>query len=167
MFGTPALHQLVTLGAGATCGGSCWSVTPASCKPSAGAACSTSCAPTAGSTSSNGCTASPTVGGGRLAAAARRRPSAFDAYEAHGRIIAGTLDEHLDRIATTGSATPATAKRSALVASTNDHVDAINGAVQQARLTAGHLDRGHAARSPAASTPTSVTSWPPAATTGG
>ena len=31
-------------------------------------------------------------------------------------------------------------RRSALVASTNDHVDAINRAVQQARLDAGHLD---------------------------
>ena len=31
-------------------------------------------------------------------------------------------------------------RTSALVASTNDHVDTINRAVQQARLDAGHLD---------------------------
>ena len=67
-------------------------------------------------------------------------PRAFDAYEAHGRIIAGTLEEHLARMADTWITNHQHGRPSALVASTNDHVDTINRAVQQARLDAGHLD---------------------------
>ena len=67
-------------------------------------------------------------------------PRAFDAYESHGRIIAGTLDEHLARMADTWITNHHHGRSSALVASTNDHVDAINRAVQAARLDAGHLD---------------------------
>ena len=47
---------------------------------------------------------------------------------------------------TPGSPTTSTARTAALVASTNDHVDTINRAVQQARLDAGHLDPDTATR---------------------
>ena len=67
-------------------------------------------------------------------------PRAFDAYEAHGRIIAGTLEDHLARMADTWITNHQHGRPSALVASTNDHVDTINRAIQQARLDAGHLD---------------------------
>ena len=73
-------------------------------------------------------------------------PSAFDAYEAHGRIIPGTLDDHLARMADTWIAGHDEGRPVALVASTNDHVDTINRAVQQARLDAGHLDPDVATR---------------------
>ena len=73
-------------------------------------------------------------------------PRAFDAYEAHGRIIAGTLDEHLARMADTWITNHQHGRTAALVASTNDHVDTINHAVQQARLDAGHLDSDTATR---------------------
>ena len=68
-------------------------------------------------------------------------PRGLDVYEAHGRIIAGTLDEHLDRIATSWIDRHQAGATTAMVASSNDHVDAINAAVQTARLAAGHLDR--------------------------
>ena len=73
-------------------------------------------------------------------------PRAFDAYEAHGRIIPGTLDEHLARMADTWITNHERGRTAALVASTNDHVDTINQAVQQARLDAGHLDPDTATR---------------------
>ena len=73
-------------------------------------------------------------------------PSAFDAYEAHGRIIPGTLDDHLARMADTWITGHDEGRSVALVASTNDHVDTINRAVQQARLDAGHLDPDVATR---------------------
>ena len=64
----------------------------------------------------------------------------LDAYEAHGRIIAGTIDEHLARIATSWIARHERGEPSAMVASSNDHVDAINAAVQTARIAAEHVD---------------------------
>ena len=67
-------------------------------------------------------------------------PRALDAYEAHGRIVAGTLDDHLDRLAATWIDHHDTGRSIAVVASTNDHVDTINRAIQTARLDAGHLD---------------------------
>ena len=73
-------------------------------------------------------------------------PRGLDAYEAHGRIVAGTLDEHLDRLAATWIDHHHTGRSVAVVASTNDHVDTINHAIQTARHTAGHLDRTVATR---------------------
>ena len=67
-------------------------------------------------------------------------PRALDAYEAHDRIIPGTLDEHLAHIADTWIDHHRRGDTVAVVASTNDHVDAINHAVQAARLAAGQLD---------------------------
>ncbi|MBA3289469.1 MAG: relaxase domain-containing protein [Acidimicrobiia bacterium] len=66
-------------------------------------------------------------------------PRGLDAYEAYGRLIAGTLDDHLDRIATTWIDHHQAGQTTAMVASSNDHVNAINTAVQAARITAGHL----------------------------
>ncbi len=74
----------------------------------------------------------------------RGDPAALDAYAAHGRIIAGRLDTHLDRLATTWITHQRAGRTVALVASTNEHVDTINQTVQAARLAAGHLDADHA-----------------------
>jgi conjugative relaxase-like TrwC/TraI family protein len=67
-------------------------------------------------------------------------PRAFDAYQAHGRIIAGALEEHLARMAAAWIDHRDNGRVVALVASRNDHVHTVNLAVQQARLDAGHLD---------------------------
>ena len=67
-------------------------------------------------------------------------PQAFDAYEAHGRIIAGTLDTHLERMASAWLDSHQLGDSIALVASSNDHVDMINQAVQAARLVSGELN---------------------------
>ncbi len=67
-------------------------------------------------------------------------PKALDAYEAHGRIVAGSLDDHLDRLAATWIDHHDSGRSIAVVASTNDHVDTINQAIQTARFAAGHLD---------------------------
>lgn len=69
-------------------------------------------------------------------------PTALDAYQAHGRIIAGPLDTHLDRMATTWMTRHRIGDTVALVATTNDHVDVINHTVQQTRLRAGDLTAG-------------------------
>jgi ATP-dependent exoDNAse (exonuclease V) alpha subunit len=68
-------------------------------------------------------------------------PRGLDGYEGHGRIIAGTFDEHLERIAAAWIDHHQAGRTTAMVASSNGHVDAINAAVQTARLAAGHLDR--------------------------
>ena len=65
---------------------------------------------------------------------------ALDAYEAHQRIVAGPFDEHVDRIAKEWLGLTADGKTVAITATTNQHVDAINDAVQHARLTVGQLD---------------------------
>jgi conjugative relaxase-like TrwC/TraI family protein len=71
--------------------------------------------------------------------------AALDAYEAHRRIVAGTLDQHLERVARDWLAHHTDGKTVAVVASTNDHVDALNDAVQRVRLTVGDLDPSTAA----------------------
>jgi len=70
----------------------------------------------------------------------------LDAYESHGRIVAGTFDDHLERVAAAWIAHHDTGGSFAVVASTNDHVDTINQAIQDARLDAGHLDTTTATR---------------------
>ena len=92
-------------------------------------------------------------------------PGALDAYEAHDRIIPGTLDDHLAAMADTWIEHQQRGETVALVASTNDHVDAINQAVHVARIAAGHLNPTSRRRSPAENALTSATSSPPAATT--
>jgi conjugative relaxase-like TrwC/TraI family protein len=67
-------------------------------------------------------------------------PRALDAYAAHDRIIPGTIEDHLSAIADTWIDRRRSGGTVALVASTNEHVDAINRAVQAVRVAAGHLD---------------------------
>jgi conjugative relaxase-like TrwC/TraI family protein len=73
-------------------------------------------------------------------------PRALDAYQANDRIIPGTLDDHLQRMAEMWIEHHQNGDTVALVASTNDDVDAINQAVQDARAAAGDLDSNHAVR---------------------
>ena len=110
------------------------------------AACSPSCAPTAESTTSNDCTGSNIAW--EAAASLQLRsgdPRALDAYEAHDRIIPGTLEDHLAAMADSWIEHHSDGDTVALVASTNDHVDAINHAVQAARVAAGQLNPDTAA----------------------
>ena len=93
-------------------------------------------------------------------------PSALDAYEAHSRVVAGTIDDHLGRLAVAWIAHTIAGRSVAITAATNDHVDAINAAVQDGRRRVGQLDAQAPPPSPAASTPIPATSSPPAATTG-
>jgi hypothetical protein len=67
-------------------------------------------------------------------------PRALDVYQAHGRIVADSLDAHLHRLATTWINQHERGRSIAVIASTNDHVDLINQAVQAARRDAGHVD---------------------------
>jgi len=69
-------------------------------------------------------------------------PRGLDAYEAHGRIIAGTLAEHLERTADTWIRNHAAGKTVAVTTTTNAHVEAINALIQQHRLQRGDLDPG-------------------------
>ena len=81
------------------------------------------------------------MGSSRIAATAAGDLRGLDAYEAQGRIIPGTLDEHLARIASSWIDRHVVGDTTAMVASSNEHVDAINAAVQTARIGAGYLDR--------------------------
>ncbi len=65
---------------------------------------------------------------------------ALDAYEAHDRIIPGTIDEHLDAIADDWIERHEADKTVAITTTTNDHVDAINHLIQQRRIEHGDLD---------------------------
>jgi conjugative relaxase-like TrwC/TraI family protein len=67
-------------------------------------------------------------------------PQALDAYQAHDRIIPGTLEEQLDQIATAWVGRHRNGDRVAVVASTNDHVDLLNATIQELRITNGDLD---------------------------
>jgi conjugative relaxase-like TrwC/TraI family protein len=71
---------------------------------------------------------------------------AFDTYQARDRIVAGTLEEHLVRMAHTWISRHQHGDTVALVASSNAHVDTINRAVQHARYCAGHLNADTATR---------------------
>ncbi len=73
-------------------------------------------------------------------------PRVLDAYEAHDRMIPGTFDDHLSAIAETWIKRRQQGDTLAVVASTNDHVDSINQAVQRARVVAGHLNPNQVAR---------------------
>jgi len=60
-------------------------------------------------------------------------PRALDLYEQHGRIRAGTLDEHLDHFAQQWLTRHAAGETTAIMASTNQQVDLINDRIQSAR----------------------------------
>ena len=76
----------------------------------------------------------------RVAAAATRRPAGLDAY----RPTAGSSPAPSTHTSTAsphrGSTPPPDGDTVAITTSTNEHVDAINAAIQAARLDAGHLD---------------------------
>jgi conjugative relaxase-like TrwC/TraI family protein len=65
---------------------------------------------------------------------------ALKVYEDHDRIVADTFERHLHRIAEMWLDTAANDGSMAITTATNDHVDAINAAVQAARLSGGQLD---------------------------
>jgi conjugative relaxase-like TrwC/TraI family protein len=69
-------------------------------------------------------------------------PGALEAYQAHDRIIPGTLEEHLDQIATAWVDRHRNGDTVAVVASTNQHVDLLNATIQHRRLADGDLERG-------------------------
>ncbi len=60
-------------------------------------------------------------------------PRALDIYEQHGRIRAGTLDEHLNHFAHQWLAHHAAGEPIAIMASTNQQVDLINDRIQSVR----------------------------------
>ncbi|MDQ6696078.1 MAG: AAA family ATPase [Actinomycetota bacterium] len=72
-------------------------------------------------------------------------PMALDAYEAHDRIVVGPFEDHLARIAGQWMQHTAAGKTVAVTAATNDHVNAINHAVQRARFISGQLSDRSAA----------------------
>ena len=65
---------------------------------------------------------------------------ALDAYQAHGRIIPGTLDEHLTTIGDYWIEHHTRGHTTAITTTTNDHVDVINRHIQQQRVQRGDLD---------------------------
>lgn len=67
-------------------------------------------------------------------------PRALDLYEQHGRIRAGTLDEHLDHFAGQWLTRHADGATTAIMASTNQQVDLINDHIQSARHDHHQLD---------------------------
>jgi hypothetical protein len=73
-------------------------------------------------------------------------PRALAAYEVHDRIIPGSLKGHLAAMADMWIELRHRGETVALVASTNDHVDAINQAVQAARVATGQLNPDIAAQ---------------------
>jgi DNA transposition AAA+ family ATPase len=66
-------------------------------------------------------------------------PNALDAYQAHGRVSAGTFDALAADVARQWVDHTAAGKTVAVVAETNDHVDALNHAIQDERRRLGHL----------------------------
>lgn len=70
----------------------------------------------------------------------RGDPRALDDYIAHDRIIPGTFDEQVALVVDRWSQTHAAGETLAITASSNDHVDRINTAIQSARAAAGDID---------------------------
>ena len=66
----------------------------------------------------------------------------MDAYFEHGRVIAGTLAEHTNAIAAEWITRHGNRDTVAITTCANEHVDAINTAIQAVRLDAGHLNPG-------------------------
>jgi ATP-dependent exoDNAse (exonuclease V) alpha subunit len=70
----------------------------------------------------------------------RGDPGALDDYLAHDRIIPGTFDEQLALLVDRWNDAHAAGETLAITASSNDHVDRINHAIQQARADNGDID---------------------------
>jgi conjugative relaxase-like TrwC/TraI family protein len=69
----------------------------------------------------------------------RGDPAALDAYIDHGRVTEGTFDELAAEAARQWIDHTVDGHRVAVVAETNEHVDALNAAIQQARVHRGHI----------------------------
>jgi hypothetical protein len=67
-------------------------------------------------------------------------PAGLAAYLAHDRIVAAPFVEHLDHIARNWAEHHVHGRHTAITTTTNDHVDAINHAIQQHRAEIGQLD---------------------------
>jgi len=65
---------------------------------------------------------------------------ALDAYEAHDRVIPGTIDEHLEAIAEQWMQHREAGDTVAITATTNEHVDEINRTIRQMRARSGDTD---------------------------
>ncbi len=65
----------------------------------------------------------------------------LDAYEAHDRIVPGSIDQHLDTIATYWTECRDHGQSLAITTTRNEHVDLINDRIQSARWERGELDR--------------------------
>jgi ATP-dependent exoDNAse (exonuclease V) alpha subunit len=68
-------------------------------------------------------------------------PEALDAYIDHGRVTEGTFEQFATEAARHWIDHTAAGRHVAVVAETNEHVDALNAAIQQARWQHGHLGR--------------------------
>lgn len=68
-------------------------------------------------------------------------PKALDAYEAHGRVVAGSLDEHVDTIVNAWLECRDSGESLSITTTRNEHVDGINDRIQDARWERGELDR--------------------------
>ena len=66
-------------------------------------------------------------------------PRGVDAYVEHGRVAASSFDGHLRRIAKTWLDTTADGRTIAITASTNEHVDKINGVIQYLRTATDQI----------------------------
>ena len=73
-------------------------------------------------------------------------PSALDTYAAHGRICAGSFDDHLDTIAGMWTQCRDAGESLQIVTIRNEHVAAINTRIQQHRLDNDELDPATATR---------------------
>ena len=67
-------------------------------------------------------------------------PSVLDVYEAKGRIVPGSLEQHLTAITRLYSDSLATGHTLAITTTTNDHVVLVNQAIQQHLITNGVID---------------------------
>jgi hypothetical protein len=67
-------------------------------------------------------------------------PRGWDAYIEHGRVLPGTFDEHLITAAHRWLTVTAAGGTVSVIAATNEHVDALNAAIQRARVDFGQLN---------------------------
>jgi hypothetical protein len=71
----------------------------------------------------------------------------LDAYEAHDRLVPGSIDEHLETIATYWTECRDHGQSLAITTTRNEHVDLINDRIQTERWERGELDRSRRADS--------------------
>lgn len=69
-------------------------------------------------------------------------PGGLDIYIEHGRVFAGAFDDHLRRIAKAWLDTTTDGRTIAITASTNEHVDKINGVIQYLRTATDQISSG-------------------------